>query len=69
MSGQLHAWPLYPRYPLDRRLDVPQSQSGCGGEEKNSQTLPGIKSLIIKPVAHCCATEISWLLIHCQDDR
>jgi hypothetical protein len=21
-------------YPLDRRLDVPQSRSGCGGEEK-----------------------------------
>jgi len=24
-----------PLYPLDRRLGGPQSQSGCGGEEKN----------------------------------
>jgi hypothetical protein len=35
--------PLYPQgnspwYPLDRRLGGPQSQSGHGGEEKNSQT-------------------------------
>jgi hypothetical protein len=34
--------PLYPQekspwYPLDRRLDGPQSLSGHGGEEKNSQ--------------------------------
>jgi hypothetical protein len=26
--------PLYPRYPLDRRLGGPQSQSGRSGEEK-----------------------------------
>jgi hypothetical protein len=26
--------PLYPRYPLDRRLGGPQSQSGWRGEEK-----------------------------------
>jgi hypothetical protein len=25
--------PLYPRYPLDRRLGVPQSRSGQGGEQ------------------------------------
>jgi hypothetical protein len=30
--------PLYPRCLLDRRLGGPQSRSGCGGEEKNSQT-------------------------------
>jgi hypothetical protein len=41
-------WPLYPRvkspwYPLDRRLGGPQSCSGCGDEEKNSQPLLGIK--------------------------
>jgi hypothetical protein len=34
--------PLYPQgkspwYPLDRRLGGPQSRSGRGGEEKNSQ--------------------------------
>jgi hypothetical protein len=27
-------WPLYPRYPLDRRLGGPQSRSGRRGEEK-----------------------------------
>jgi len=40
--------PLYtqgksPRYPLDRRLGGPQSRSGHGGEEKNSQPPPGIE--------------------------
>jgi len=43
--------PLYPQgkspwYPLDRRLGEPQSWSGCGGEEKNSQPLLGLKSPI-----------------------
>jgi hypothetical protein len=38
--------PLYPQgkipwYPLDRRLGRPQSRSGRGGEEKNSQPPPG----------------------------
>jgi hypothetical protein len=42
------SWPLYPQgnnplYPLDRRLGGPQSHSGHGGEEKNSQPSPGIK--------------------------
>jgi hypothetical protein len=36
--------PLYPQgkspwYPLDRRLGGPQSRSGCGGEEKNSEDM------------------------------
>jgi hypothetical protein len=40
--------PLYPQgnspwYPLDRSLGGPQSRSGRGGEEKNSQPLPGIE--------------------------
>jgi hypothetical protein len=44
--------PLYsqgksPWYPLDRRLDGPQSRSGCSGEEKNSQPLPGLETLIM----------------------
>jgi len=57
VSGQLHDWPLYPQgkspcYPLDRRLGGPQSQSGHGGEEKYSQPLPGLKPLIIQPIAH-----------------
>jgi len=49
-------WPLYPHvkspwYPLDRRLGGPQSRSGRGGEEKNSQPLPGLEPPIIQPVA------------------
>jgi len=40
--------PLYPQgkstwYSLTRRLAGPQSCSGCGGEEKNSQPPPGIE--------------------------
>jgi hypothetical protein len=40
--------PLYtkrksPWYPLDRRLAGFQYRSGHGGEEKNSQPLPGIE--------------------------
>jgi hypothetical protein len=42
VSGQLHDPAALPpgkeiRYPLDRRLGRPQSRSGSGGEEKNSQ--------------------------------
>jgi len=48
--------PLYPQGkipldPLDRRLSGPQSLSGRGGEEKNSQPLPGLEPPIIQPVA------------------
>jgi len=40
---------LYPQgkspwFPLDGRLDGPQSCSGCGGEEKNSQPLSGLNT-------------------------
>jgi len=59
--------PLYPqakspRYPLDRRLGGPQGWSGSGGEERNSQPLPGLGPLLIQPVAQRCTTELSWLL-------
>jgi len=45
VSGQLHiaaALPpgKEPLIPLDRRLGGPQSRSGCGVEEKNSQPPP-----------------------------
>jgi hypothetical protein len=48
VSGQLHApAALSPgessRYPLDRRMGGPQSRSGRGGEEKNSQPPPRIE--------------------------
>jgi hypothetical protein len=38
-----------PWYPLDRRLGGPQSRSGRGGEEKNSQ--PGGNHVIVKLVS------------------
>jgi hypothetical protein len=49
-------WQLYPQgksplYPMDRRLGRPKSQSGCSGEEKNSQPLPGLKPWIIQPIS------------------
>jgi hypothetical protein len=58
--------PFYPQgksrfYPLDRRLGGPQSQSGRGGEEKNSHPLPGLESPIIHLVAQRYTTELSRL--------
>jgi len=48
VSGQLHSLAALPaaKKPLvsmDRKLGGPQSCSRQGGEEKNSQPLPGIK--------------------------
>jgi hypothetical protein len=68
VSGQLHAPAALspgksPWYPLDRRLGWPQSRSGRGDEEKNSQTQPGHEPLIVQPVAQCCTTELSRLLV------
>jgi len=45
MSGQFHAVVTLPQrksplYPVDRRPGGPQSQSGCGGEEKKSLPCP-----------------------------
>jgi hypothetical protein len=66
---------LYPQgkspwYPLDRRLGGPQSQSGHGGEEKNSQLLPGLETLIIQSVVQCYTTELSQLLPYiCKGDK
>jgi hypothetical protein len=51
-----------PSYPLDRRLGGPQGQSGCGGgEEKNSQLLPGLEHPIIQSVAQRYTTELTRL--------
>jgi hypothetical protein len=63
VSGQLHALPLYPQgkspwYSLDRRLGGPQSQSGHGGKEKNSQPLPGLEPPIIQLAAQCYTTDV-----------
>jgi hypothetical protein len=62
VNGQLHAPAACPWYPLARRLGGPQSQSGRGGEEKNSQLLPGLEPPIIQPVAQRYTTELSRLL-------
>jgi hypothetical protein len=48
VSGQLHAPAALPpgkepQYPLDRWLGGPQSRSGRGDEEKNSQPPPEIE--------------------------
>jgi len=51
--------PSYPRrksvgYPVDRRLGGPQRRSGCGGEDKKSLPLPGIKPRTSSPYpSHC----------------
>jgi hypothetical protein len=36
---------------MDRRLGGPQSRSGRGGENKNSQPFPGLEPLIIQSLA------------------
>jgi hypothetical protein len=62
VSGQLHARRKSPWYPLDRRLGGVQSRSGSGGEEKNSQHLPGLEPPIIQSVAQRYTTELPRLL-------
>jgi hypothetical protein len=62
--------PLYPqeksrRHPLDRSLGGPQSRSGSGCTEKNSQPLPEIEPPIIQPVAQCYTTKLAPLLEPC----
>jgi hypothetical protein len=47
---------------MDRRLGGPQRWSRHGGEEKNSQPLPGIESPIIQSVVQGYTTELSRLL-------
>jgi hypothetical protein len=56
VSGQFHAPAAVPHgkspwHPLDRRLGGPQSRSGRGGEEKNSQPLPELEPPIKPPIA------------------
>jgi len=50
-SRSLYSFKKIPRYPLDRWLSVPQTWSGRGGEEKNSQPLPRFEPPIIQPIA------------------
>jgi len=60
--------PLFPQenspwYPLDRGLDGPQSRSGHGYEEKNSQPLLGLEPLVIQPIAQRYALSVNGKLI------
>jgi hypothetical protein len=58
----LHPQGNSPWYPIDRRLSRPQSWFRRGGEEENSQPLPGLESPIIQPVAQRFTTELIRLL-------
>jgi hypothetical protein len=40
VNGHFHSRPLYLRYPLDRKLDGPQSRFRRGGEKKKIPILP-----------------------------
>jgi hypothetical protein len=51
-----------PWYPLDRRLGGPQSRSGCGGEEKNSQPLPRLEPPIMQPISQRYPNEFRFCL-------
>jgi hypothetical protein len=52
-----------PWYPLYRRIGGPKRRSGRGGEEKNSQSLPGIEPSIIEPIAQRYTNEVFRLII------
>jgi hypothetical protein len=60
VSGQLQVPATLP--PGKEPLGGPQSRSGRGGEEKNSQPLPGLEPPIIQAVAQRCTTELARLL-------
>jgi hypothetical protein len=50
---------------MDRRLGEPQSHSECGGEEKNSQPLPGIEHQNPDYLAHSPnGTKIFFTISH-----
>jgi hypothetical protein len=68
VNGQLHdpaaiAPEKESLVPLDRRLSGPQNRSGHGGEEKNSQPLPGLEPPTIHSVAQRYTTELSRLIM------
>jgi hypothetical protein len=64
VSGQFHALAALPprKEPLVP-VGGPQSRSGRGGEEKNSQSLPRLVLPIIQPVAQRFTTELYQLLV------
>jgi hypothetical protein len=54
-------WPLYPRYPLDRRLDWPRNRSGRCGWKKNLP-LSGTERWMSNPQPVATPTELPWLV-------
>jgi hypothetical protein len=60
---QLYPQRKNPWYPLDKRLGGSQSQSGNGGEENISQSMPRLEPLLIQPAAQRCTNELTRLLI------
>jgi hypothetical protein len=66
LSGQLHAPAALPpgkepplQYPLYRKLGGPQSWSGHGVEEKNSQPSPEIEYPLLQSVVNHYTTDWS----------
>jgi hypothetical protein len=67
VGGQLHTLAALPPgkeppVPTGQVAGWPQSQSRDGSEERNSQPLPGLKLLIIQPVAQHYNNELFHLL-------
>jgi hypothetical protein len=67
VSSQLHAPAAVPlgKEPLVPIvwLGGPQSRSGHGDEEKNSQALPGFEPPYVQLVAQCFTTELTRLYL------
>jgi hypothetical protein len=54
---------MSPRYPIYRRLYVPQSRSGRGHEEKRPLFLPRIETVFSNPKTVTSLTELSRIII------
>jgi hypothetical protein len=55
-----YPWGKKPWYPLDRRLDEPQTWSGCSDEEEKIPLPAGYQTLVIQPIAQ----SLYWLSYH-----
>jgi hypothetical protein len=64
VSGQLHAPAALPPgkqplEPIGKESGWAPERYGHGGEEKNSEPLPALETLIIQAVAQRCTTSLS----------
>jgi hypothetical protein len=63
-SYEVHHYEFFSSHSLSASYLGPQSRSGrSGGEEKNSQPLPGLEPPIIQPVAQHYTTELTRLTV------